>query len=177
MASPAARARPKLYVEIGGVKAAAKCGLRKKALETLTKEFSASNKVTLDIGKPAPKGKALAKVLKKRRLKGYRVQLRITKCGTEVHPPPKGKVYRVLMASVSVAVDAEKLPSDQMALAGQGSASVGTEISTVKEKEKRQLLGEAMVAATKQAVGKSIATLLGGKTKKRRRRRRKRRRK
>jgi len=170
-------AAPKLYVEIAGVKeqGTQACKLKEKAKAALKKAFSARPEVTMTLGDPPPKGAALQKALKNKGLTGYRVVLRLTKCSHTLLPPAKGKVYKVLMVEVGVAIDAEKIPTSQMALAGQGSAQVGTEVSKIKEKEKQQLLLEALTEATKQAVGKSVDTVNKPKKTKRKRRRRKRR--
>lgn len=89
----------------------------------------------------------------------YNLDLRLTRCHSDVQPPAKGKVYRVLMADVKVAIDAEHMVTKQMALAGEGDAQIGTEISNVKETERVALLREALTDAVKQAVTRSIEKL------------------
>jgi hypothetical protein len=177
LVSAVAEARPRYYVELRGVKEPAKSrpSLRAKAKAIVPEEFGKHPAVVTSLGDPTPKGKALAKALKARRLTGYGVILRITKASHSILPPEKGKAYRRLLVEVAVAIDAEKIPSGQMALAGQGNAQVATEISRYTEKERDQLAHEALTEAVRQAVGKSVNKLSGGKAKRRRRGRRRRR--
>ncbi len=81
-------------------------------------------------------------------------------------------LFKVLMVEVSMAIDADKIPSNQMALAGDGTAQVATEVRSIKPKELTQLRQEAATAAIKQAVEKFITTFKSKKKSKKRRRRR-----
>lgn len=167
-----AAARPRLYFEIRGVKEpqGTKPSLKDRARAVFLEEIKKHPQVVTDLGDPPPAD--LAKALKSRRLAGYGLVLRVTKVAHSMNPPPKGKVYRVLMVEVAVAIDAEKIPSGQMALAGEGSAQVGTEVSRFKEKERVQLVNEALLEAIRQAVGKSIDKLSPGAKKRPARRKR-----
>jgi hypothetical protein len=171
-----AEAKPKLYFELRSVKEppGTKPSLRKRAGALLMKHFESDARVTTKLGDPPPKGDELAKILKSKKISGYALVLRITKVDHAMHPPQPGKVYKVLMVEVNVAIDAEKIPSGQMALAGQGTAQVGTEVSRFKEKERVQLLHEALTEAVKQAAQKSLVKLTSSKKKRRRRGRRRR---
>ncbi len=179
---PAGRASgqtPKFYFSLHGVTAATKISpaIKQKALKLFNSELKKHPEVITDLGTPPPQGPELQKVLKKRKLKGFGLMLRITKIQHQIHPPAPGKVYRLLMVEVAVAIDAEKLPSSELALAGEGSAQVGTEISKFKQKERDQLMLEALAEATKQAVKKTIAKLSKKKTTKKSRSRHKKKRK
>jgi hypothetical protein len=168
-APPAAMARPaprpRLYLQVQDVKLSAsvaqkkECRITGHARDLLTRELAGRPEVVTDLGGDAAKlkGPALERELKRRGLQGFGIVLRITACDHELLPPAQGKVYRVLMVNMGVAIDAEKIPSGQMALAGEGRASVGTEVSRIKEKERKQLLKEATGVAIKQAVDRTIA--------------------
>jgi len=177
LACGSADARPRFYMEIRGVKEPAntKPSIKAKALTYLQQELEKHAEVVTKLGDPPPQGEDLQRELKARRLQGYNLVLRVTKASHSLNPPAKGKVYRVLMVEVAVAIDADKIPSSQMALAGEGNAQVGTEVSRYKEKERVQLTHEALLEAIRQAVDKSVAKLSGGgkskKSKKRRSRR------
>ena len=172
----ASEGRPRFYMEVRAVKEPPKTtpSLTERGKAIFLSELKKHPQVVTELGDPPPSGPALEKALKARRLTGYGLVLRITKASHSLNPPPKGKVYRVLMVEVSVAVAAEKIPSGQMALAGEGTAQVGTEVSRVKEKERVQLMYEALTEAIRQAVDRSIGKLGGGGAKggKRRRSRR-----
>jgi hypothetical protein len=157
-------ASPRLYLDVRGIQepSGTKPSLKASARALLKAELEKSDKVVTQLGNPAPKGEELEKALKAKGLTGYAVVLRITKVNHSMNPPAPGKVYKILMVEVAVAIDAEKIPSGQMALAGQGSAQVGTEVSRYKEKERNQLVQEALLEATRAAVQKSIAKLTVG---------------
>jgi hypothetical protein len=159
-ASSASAKPPKFYFQLRGVQAPAKspASVKDKAKEVLIAELKKQPSVVLDLGQPATP-EQLAEILKARKLDGYELMLRVVKSGHSLQPPPAGKLYKMLMVEVEVAIDAQKIPSGQMALAGEGSAQVGTEVKTVNEKEKLQLLGEALEKSISEAVAKSIKKL------------------
>jgi len=159
--SPALGKGRKLYLDVRGVKEPERTtpSLRGMAQTVLVEELKRHPEVVTSLGDPAPKGADLVRELEARKLDGYGVVLRITKVAHSLKAPPKGKVYKVLQVEVEVAVDAEKIPSGQMALAGEGSAQIGTEVSRYKESERVQLVKEALTDATRQAVGKAVVRL------------------
>jgi hypothetical protein len=156
-----ADARPRFYFDVRGVKLPPKASasLKEKAKELLIAELKKQPSVVLELGDPRPSGAGLEQALKSRRLTGYGLVVRVTKAETTLQPPAPGKVFRVLSGEVDVAIDAEKVPSGQMALAGEGNAQVGTEVKQVKDKERTEILQEALAEAIKQAVVKSITRL------------------
>ncbi|MBW2733035.1 MAG: hypothetical protein JRH20_11640 [Deltaproteobacteria bacterium] len=175
-----ALAKTRYYVGLQAVKeakATKTCKLAKKANDLFLSLLDAEKTVTTRLeGNPAPRSKAFAAALKRQKLAGYATILRITTCKHELQPPQPGKSYKVLMVEVGIAIDAEKIPSGQLARAGMGSAQVGTEVSRIKPKELQSLREEALAAATKHAVKRFIATLDGKKTKKKSKARRSKRR-
>ena len=165
-----AAAKPKYYVAIADVKHVADetCKLETRARALLERELAKHPAVLTRLGDPEPKGAALHKQLKARKLTGYAVILRITRCAHRLLPPRPGHAYKVLSVQVSVAIDAEKLPSSKMAAAGRGSAEVATEVSRVKPSELQSLRIEALDAAIDQAASEFIKGLSGKKRKRRR---------
>lgn len=161
-APAAAAARtPRFYFEVRGVQvpAGAAADLKERARGVLLAELKRQPVVVMELGAPRPRGAELEKALKARGLTGYELVLRVVKSKHSLQPPPAGKVYKMLMVEVEVAIDAQKIPGGQMALAGEGTAQVGTEVSSVRDKEKQELLTEALAEAIKQAVAKSVSKL------------------
>jgi hypothetical protein len=152
---------PKFYFEVRAVKmpAGADATLKAKAKEVLIAELKKQLLVNMELGDPAPTGAELEKELKARKLDGFGLVLRVTKAAHALKPPAEGKTYKRLVVEVSVALDAEKIPTGQMALAGDGSSEVSTEVQKIKDKERQQLTVEALSDAIKQAVEKSILKL------------------
>ena len=104
------------------------------------------------------------------------VDLRITKCAHALTPARGGSAYKTLQVEVSAALDAEKIPSGQIARAGDGTAQVGTEVRRIKPRELAQLRAEALAAAIDRAVGQFVKSLSqpvsrNGKRRSRRRKR------
>lgn len=156
--------RPRFYMEVRAVKEPPKTApsLKERGKAVFLSELKKHPQVVTELSDPPPSGPALEKALKAKRLTGYGLVLRITRASHSLNPPAKGKVYKVLMVEVSVAIDAEKIPSGQIALAGEGTSQVGIEVSRVKEQERVQLTYEALTDAVRQAVDRSIDKLGGG---------------
>lgn len=156
-----AQAAAKFYFQIRGVTApkGVKPALQAKAKQLFEEELAKHPEVVTTIGNPMPQGADLERALKQRSLEGFGVVLRVEKVEHRLQPPAAGKVYQMLMVQVQVAIDAEKIPSGQMALAGEGSEEVGTEVKRVKEQERDQLALEALTGAIRQAVEKSMIKL------------------
>jgi hypothetical protein len=152
---------PRFYFEVRSVKipSGTKITIKDKAKAILLSEFKKQPQVVTELSDPPPQGGDLEKALKARGLEGFGLVLRITKNQHTLQPPPSGKVYKVLMVEVAVAIDAEKIPSGQMAIAGEGTAQVGTEVSKLNEKELMQLTEEALTESIGQAIRQTLAKL------------------
>ena len=155
---------PKFYFDVRGVKVPPGTlpGLQAKTRDIFLAELKRQPVVVTDLGTPSPRGAELEKALQAKKLQGFGVVLRVVKAKHTLSPPAAGKVYKMLMVEVEVAIDAEKIPSGQMALAGEGSAQVGTEVQKVKPEEQAQLTSEALTEAVRQAVTRSISKLSTG---------------
>lgn len=161
-----AEAKTRYFVQLQGIKEQGDCKLAAQAGKLIKGVLAKFPQLTTELGGPVPKDKkALAKELKRRGLQGYAIVFRITSCKHELHPPAKGKVFKVLMVEVATAIDAEKIPSGQMALAGTGAGQIGTEVSRINQKELASLRAEALGVAAKQAVGRFVSKLGGSKNK------------
>jgi hypothetical protein len=147
---------PRFYFELRGVQipAGEKAELKEQAKASILAELRKHPEVVLELSK-----EELEKQLRSRKLDGFGIVLRVVRSQHTLKPPPPGKVYRVLTLDVAVAIDAEKLPSGQLAMAGEGSAEVSTEVKKLNEKERLQLRGEALAEAIKQAVERSLQKL------------------
>ena len=171
-----ARTAPRFYVAVRDVTQAkeVKCELKSAAKSLLDKTLAKHPSVVTRLDKDDLSGAKLEAELKARKLVGYAVILRITRCTDRLLPPRAGHAYKVLAVEVATAIDAERMPSSKMAAAGDGSAEVATEVTTVKPKELDSLRLEALTAAIEQAVEKFVHGLEGDEpnqpAKKRRRR-------
>ena len=180
--------KPRFYIKLYSFKepAGTKPSLKPRALALLRKLLGSQPDVQLELGPRGMTRAALEKMLKAKKLAGYELGFRVTRASHAMHPPQPGKVYKVLMVDVAVAIDMQKIPTNQMALAGEGSTQVGVETARLKEKERVDLQNDALDGATKQAVSRTLNKLRNpvitsrpkpSRRKKRRRRRRVKRRK
>lgn len=153
--NPAEQApEPRYVVEVREVKQVASktCDLREDGKRLLEAQLGKVPNVTT-------RRPAAAKRSESPGAEGYALVLRIVRCEHALKPPPPGRAYRVLTADVAVALDAEKIPSGQLARAGDGEAQVGTEVQRIKPSELRELQSEALAAAIEQSVGKFVKSL------------------
>lgn len=148
----------KMYFEIRGVQtpANAPAGLKEQAKALLISELKKYPQVLLDLGNPPPTGDDIEKALKKNKAQGYAVILRITKAQSTVKPAAPGKIYQTLSAEIALAIDADKIPAGTMALAGEGSSEVATEIKKVDEKERQSLMADALIDSLSKAVKQTV---------------------
>jgi hypothetical protein len=158
---PKAPTGPRYYWEVRGIKVppGSPPMLKDKAKGLFLAELKKQPAIVLELEPKPASADELEKALRARKLDGFGVVLRVTKSTHELRPPAPGKAFKTLMVEVSVAIDAEKLPSGQLALAGEGNSQVGTEVKAVKEKERLQLMVEALTDAIHQAVEKSVVKL------------------
>ena len=152
---------PRFYLKIYSVKEpkGTKPSLTPLATKLLNKHLRRQPEVLLELGQKVSSRAELARVLAAKKLLGYELGLRVTKATHAMHPPQPGKVYKVLMVEVEVAIDMQKIPTDQLALAGEGSVQVGVETARFKEKERVDLLHEALRGAMKQAISRTMDKL------------------
>lgn len=155
------KARPRYFLRLLSVNEPAKLkpSLKQGARQELLKALGRYGEVTTDLGQQPKDAAALARLLKARKLAGYELGFRITRATHSMNPPAPGKVYKVLMVELGVAIDMQKIPTDQMAVAGEGTAQVGVETKRFNKKERDELLREALAEATKQAVHRTIQKL------------------
>ncbi len=136
------------------------------ARQIFIQDLSQRPEVTLDpAGLPAG-GPALAEELKKRRLRGYQVTLRLLNVGRALNTPPPGKPFRVLERSVKLTVVGSTLPGDLLALGGDGESTIQADVGPrISEKQERDLLSDALHDAIGQAVAQALRKLeMGSKT-------------
>jgi hypothetical protein len=165
----ARKVKPRYYVQPRNVtlQLSASCApVEKLGRDVLVKRLNNSALVVTSLKDAPTAPKDLAKLLKSRGLEGYALDLRITACSHELLPPRPGSAYQVLSVALSAALDAEKLPSGQIARAGEGTAQIGTEVRRIERAELEKLRVEALEAAVGQAVDAFIRSL--GKSKRRR---------
>lgn len=131
----------------------------KLSREVLAQELARRSEVSTDLGGGVPEA-ALGETLRKKGLKGYRLTLRLLGSSRTVHPPARGKRYRVLERGVKLSVVGETLPGAQLAVGGDGESMVQVEVgSQISEQQEQEVLRDALRDALSQALAQAIRKL------------------
>lgn len=131
----------------------------KLSREVLAQELARRSEVSTDLGGEVPEA-ALGEALKKRGLKGYRLTLRLLGNSRTIHPPARGKRYRVLERGVKLSVVGETLPGAQLAVGGDGESMIQVEVgSQISEQQEQEVLRDALRDAISQALAQAIRKL------------------
>lgn len=102
-----------------------------------------------------------AQELKRRKLKGYEVTLRITKLDRAVKPPPAGRKFRLLEQSMKLSLVGTLYPGEPtLALGGDGESTVQIEVGKqISENQERDVLTDVLKDAIGQAVSQALRKL------------------
>lgn len=103
---------------------------------------------------------AVAAELKKRRLEGFDVVVKIAELKKETKEPNAGSRLKRLTVSVKLAVLGTTLPGEKMAFSGDGEAAVEAEVTERRiDTEGQAMLKDAIKDALKQAVDQAVMKL------------------
>jgi hypothetical protein len=128
------------------------------AKELLEKELGGRPEFTPDVA--AADDEALVGELKRRKLQGFSVTLRLDRVKKEVKPPKPGGRLKQLAVDVKLSVFGTTLPGEKLAFSGEGEAVVeGEVIERRMEEEAATLVKDVMAQALKQAVDQAVMKL------------------
>lgn len=158
----AATARPKYYVQIREVQAGAAqadAPTLEAAREVLQKELAARPEFTFDVG-GLPDEAALVAELKRRKLVGFNVSLKLEDLKREPKPPRPGGRLKQMSVGVKLSVFGATIPEAKLAFGGDGEALVEAEVVERRlPEETAALTRDALVQAVKQAVDQAVKKL------------------
>jgi hypothetical protein len=148
-------AKPKYYFTISNITAEDKT-IIDLAKELLSKEISARSEFTQDLG-GAEGDAAAAAEMKRRGLRGFQVNLRITTFKQEIKPPVPGRRDRQMAIQVKLAIYGTTYPGGKLNFTGDGEASVVGEFAERRmESDVEVLTKTALGSALKQAVSTAV---------------------
>jgi hypothetical protein len=148
-------AKPKYYFIISNITAEDKT-IIDLAKELLSKEISARSEFTQDLG-GAEGDVAAAAEMKRRGLRGFQVNLRITTFKQEIKPPVPGRRDRQMAIQVKLAIYGTTYPGGKLNFTGDGEASVVGEFAERRmESDVEVLTKTALGGALKQAVSTAV---------------------
>jgi hypothetical protein len=148
-------AKPKYYFTISNITAEDKT-IIDLAKELLSKEISARSEFTQDLG-GAEGDAAAAAEMKRRGLRGFQVNLRITTFKQEIKLPVPGRRDRQMAIQVKLAIYGTTYPGGKLNFTGDGEASLVGEFAERRmESDVEVLTKTALGSALKQAVGTAV---------------------
>ncbi len=137
--------------------------IAKMARENLLDALRKRSEVILELDGVAADAPAAryAEELKRRKLKGYEVTLRILKLERSVKPPPAGGKFRLLERDVKLSLVGTLFPGEpQLALGGDGESTVQIEVGKqISENQERDVLSDVLKDAVDQAVTQALRKL------------------
>jgi len=138
-------------------------GLKTMAKENLLAELGKRPEVVLKLeGVPddaAPE--RFGDEIKRRKLKGYEVTLKVIKLDRQVLPPPAGRKFRLLEQSIKLSLVGTLYPGEPtLAIGGDGESTVQIEVGAqISENQDRDVLSDVVKDAVGQAVAQALRKL------------------
>jgi hypothetical protein len=159
----AASNKPKYYFQVTETKSVDETvdeATRNAAKEILAADLAARPEFTSDLGVASGDESALPDELKRRKLQGFNVTLKIESLSREPKPPRPGGRLKQLAVNIKLSVFGTTIPEAKLAFGGEGEAGVEAEVVERRiEEEAATLIKDAMVQAVKQAVDQAVAKL------------------
>ena len=140
-------------------------GLKDSVKPLLVEALRQYPEIVLELPDAPQDPEALDAYLKKRGLKGYEINIRLTKLVKELKEARPGERRKVLAVTVGVSIFGTSFPGKSFAIGGDGESTV--EIRVLKEtpKDVDALKHDALKDALEQAIPKTLRTLEAGPTK------------
>jgi hypothetical protein len=134
------------------------------AREILEKELSGRPEFTSDLGGVSGEAAIVAE-MKRRKLQGFDVTVKIESFGREVKPARPGGRLKQLAVNLRLSVFGTTLPGAKLAFSGEGEAGIESEVIERRmEEESAPLVRDVMVQAARQAVDQAVAKLSAPKS-------------
>lgn len=156
----AAPARPKYYFHVRDVNASttADAPTLTVAREVLNQELARRKEFTSEVS--ASDEAALVAELKRRKLQGFNVSMKLEDLRTEPKPPRPGGRLKQLAVAVKLSVFGATIPEAKLAFGGDGEALVEAEVVERRlPEETAALTRDALVQAVKLAVDQAVRKL------------------
>ena len=157
----AAVAKPRYYFQIRDVQAKSETDARTltAAREVLHEELSARPEFTSDVGAVGDEPGLVAE-LKRRKLQGFNISLKLEEVSQEPKPPRPGGRLKQLAVGVKLSVFGATIPEAKLAFGGDGEALVEAEVVERRlTEEAAALTRDALVQAVKQAIDQAVSKL------------------
>jgi hypothetical protein len=160
-ASARGAAAPRYYFELHKVEAAVPVNpdLKEFAAEALKAELASRPEWQADLGVGADRG-AIASELKRRKLSGFDLIVKIVQLKKEVKDPAPGARNHQLAVSIRLEVLGTAIPGDKIAFSGEGEAGAEAAVPERRlEDEATSMFKEAIKSAVQQAIDQAVVKL------------------
>lgn len=160
LAGASLAAAPKYYFQLREVKAGPEIppALKDYAGDALKADLAGRPEWASDIG--ARGTEQVVAELKKRKLRGFDVTVRIDSVKKELKEPGPGGRLKRLAVNVRLSVFGTTIPEEKLAFSGDGEAGLEAEVSEKRlEAEGASLTQDAIKDAVKQAVDQAVLKL------------------
>jgi hypothetical protein len=157
----AAAVKPRYYFQVRDVNASAPADAPTLAVarEVLHQELARRPEFTSDVGAVGDQA-ALVGELKRRKLQGFNVTMKLEGLKSEPKPPRPGGRLKQLAVGVKLSVFGETIPEAKLAFGGDGEATVQAEVVERRlAEEQTALTRDALVQAVKLAVDQAVRKL------------------
>ena len=101
----------------------------------------------------------LDKYLKKKKLKGYEINIRLTKFKKEIRPPKPGERHKMLSVTVAASIFGTSFPAKSFAIGGDGESTVEIPVRVEHPRDVEAAKVDALKDAIQQAVPKTLKSL------------------
>jgi hypothetical protein len=130
------------------------------AKQVLHEELARRREFTSDVGAVGDDDAAVVAELKRRKLQGFNVTMKLVSLSAEPKPPRPGGRLKQLAVGVKLSVFGATISERKLAFGGDGEASVEAEIVEQRlAEEQAALTRDALVQAVKLAVDQAVRKL------------------
>ena len=161
-ADAATKKKPRYYFKVLGVESTvASEEIKAAAKEILEKDLASRPEFTSDVpGADAGDPKALGEELRRRKLNGFLVTLKIEELTRTPQPAREGRKLPQLSMRLKLSLFGTSIPESKLAFGGEGEAEVVAEVVERRmEEEAATLAKDALGQAVKQAVDQAVSKL------------------
>jgi hypothetical protein len=160
-AAVGAAAKPKYYFNVRDVNAdpSVEAPTLAVAKQVLHEELARRREFTSEVG-PVGDDDALVAELKRRKLQGFNVTMKLVSLSAEPKPPRPGGRLKQLAVGVKLSVFGATIPEAKLAFGGDGEAMVEAEVVEQRlPEEQAALTKDVLVQAVKLAVDQAVRKL------------------
>jgi hypothetical protein len=136
-----------------------KTGLKDQVRPLILEEMRKIPEFVLELPDAPNEPAALAKYLKKKKLKGYEINIRLTKLKKELKPPQPGERHKMLTVTVGATIFGTSFPQKSFAVGGDGESTVGIPVRVERPRDVEAATRDALRDAIQQAVVKTLRSL------------------